>query len=483
MINIAIITMFYTSFGHRKISSYLSDEASKHLGRQVDIKIEEMSLSPSHLDATIMIDEEIKTTLEGFYAPFSGKYDIQYQLVGVNKDTIDINGTVLGTKDDFKLSGKGDVFEGKASFSGHYQEKVQRDIKVVLEQVDTAKVLKLLGEKPLFAGRVSLLAEVPLFSEFEKEGDIMIEIARGGVYLHNIKSLFGIQLPDDFMLQANGRVRLGSGKDTFWGDVNSTLADIQLKEGTFLEANEKISAKYHLGIKELSQLAFVTKKKYVGAFEAKGSLEYRKGIRFDGESDSLDGKLHYYFEKGQLEGFLKEVSLEKLLTMMAYPPIMIGTFNGKASYNTEDKIALINIESQNAHFQNSSLVQKIYQASGVDFSKERFSNTYFASSVENGLVSYDFKAENKSAYLSLLNTKMDASKNTITSDFNLKMQEEELSGQIYGSLKSPKVKINMGKFLKFKAKKEIDSFFGMGASDRLKKMNVEDIKGFLKGFF
>jgi len=289
------------------------------------------------------------------------------------------------------------------------------------------------------------------------------------------------------MLRSQGAIHLGNGKHTFRADVNTTLGDVRLQEGSFLEASQKIDAQYRLKIPDLSKLSFLTQKRYAGVFESQGAFAYLDGLRFDGESRSLGGKLNYYYEKQKLQGFLKGVSLSKLFQMLSYPTILIGEIEGKASYNTDDKIAIINIESNNTRFKNSSVIQKIYRTSGVDFSKELFTHTYFAASVEHAIVSYDFKAENKSSYVTLFNTRMDALKNMIQSDFDLKMQEQELSGKIYGSLKSPRVKLNIGKFLEFKATKEIDEFFGKGSTKRvkekLKDVSVEDVKGFIKGFF
>jgi len=471
--------MFYTSFGHEKISSYISQKASKALGREVELKIEEMSLSPSHLDATIMIDDRLKTKVKGFFYPFLGTYDIDYRLMGEYAGKVDINGTIEGKKEDFQIMGKGRALDGEVSFSGHYEPKAQKDIKVVLQEVSGAKLFLLLGRKPIFAGKVSLKADIPLYAAFEKYGDISIKTGRGGVYLKNIKALYGVQLPDDFTFSSHGDIHLEKGKHTFQGLVVSSIGEIEIKEGTLIEENKKIEAKYHLQIKDLATLAFVTKKRYAGEFVAKGTFLYHDGLRFDGESDSLGGKLSYSYEKEKISGVLETVSLSKLFKAMAYPPIMIGDINGKASYSLADKIAVINIKSREMHFQDNRMVRKIYRASGVDFSKELFTSTYFASSVEEGIVSYDFKAENRKSYLAISNAKMDAMANTIDADFDLKMQEEELSGKIYGSLKAPKIDLNIGKFLEFKAKKEIDEFFGKGTSKNVKK----NVKGLLKSFF
>ena len=166
---------------------------------------------------------------------------------------------------------------------------------------------------------------------------------------------------------------------------------------------------------------------------------------------------------------------------------MIGNIAGKMEYDLLHDIAIINLKSKQLKFRKTDLTQKILHASGVDFAREIFTQSYFSGGVEDSIVEYDFEAKNSQSIVRLTNTKMDATDNTINAHFDLAMQGEELSGEIYGSLKSPQVKPDVGKYIEFKAKKEIDNFFGMGTTqkvkEKLKEIDVEDIKGYLKGLF
>ena len=495
MINIVIVTMVYTSFGHSQISTVISSHLSKNLGHEVTIDIEDMSLTPSHLAATFLVNGALKTEVKGFWSPLDGRYDVSYHVTGKSivfdeinvEDDIDISGTFDGTMDEYIADGKGTALEGKVDFSLHHDSEYERDVKVKLEEVSTEKSFLLAGKKGLFAGKYSLNVDVPLFSEYERRGDIGIEIHHGGVYLRRIKEQFGIQLPNDFMLQGTGHIHLSDGQHTFDAKMQSKVLDFTVKEGTFTEANKKIRGLYNLDVHDLSKIQIVNIKGFAGVFSAEGEFEHIDALRFDGKSHSLEGEINYYFDKGKLNAKIQEASLAKLFYTMHYPVLMIGVIEGKIDYDMSDKIALININTKNARFQNSSAIQKIYTASGIDFSKEVFSNTFFASSIEEGIVSFDFKAESNTGYVTLFNTKMDSINNSISSDFDLKLQGEELSGEIHGSLKSPKVKLNIGKYLEFKAKKELDAFFGMGTSDKvkdkLKDVDTEKVKGFFKGFF
>ncbi len=495
MISAAVYYTLYTSGGHAKISSYISDQVSKEIGQKVTLKIEDIVFSPSQVDATFLINDALRAQVVGAISPLDKTYDIKYHLTGdkivyqnVNiKDKVDIKGSVSGIKDDFKLRGEGVALEGNVNFSLHHQPKKEKDIKLDLQKVNSAKVFELLGKKPLIGGMLTLTADLPLYSEFEKSGEVKVEIYRSGVYLKNIRQTYGLQLPDDFMLSGSGDIQLAVGQHTFNAKIESNVGNLSLERGRFIEVNKKLSALYTLDIAELSKLHFITKKRYGGKFVAQGELEYLDGLRLDGWSDSLDGKVSYYYEKGKLEAKLEALSLAKLFTAMHYPTIMIGDIYGKAEVDVYDNSAVINLRSKNLRFRRSSVIENIYKVSSVDISRELFSKTYFTASVERGIVFYDFKAENRGSYIYLSDAKMDSKYNTIETDFDVKMQGEEISGEIYGSLKSPKVKLDMGKYIEFKARKEIDEFFGMGTSDKVEKklnnVDMNDVEGFMKGFF
>jgi hypothetical protein len=476
--------MLHTQSGHTKLSSYLSTKVSKEVGKEIHINIQKMHLTPTYLDTTLMVEDKLQVKIVGSRSLF-GLYDIGYEIIG---EGIDINGTVKGEREDFLLVGKGALMMGMIDFSLHHQNRAQRDIMIDARQVDAAKLMLFLNQKPLLAGRFSLHADIPLYREYDKNGLLDISLHHGGVYLENVKSRFGVVLPSDFMVLADMHIVLASGEDTFEGKIKSSLGDVNLTQGRYIEANDKLNVHYMLAIPELSKLSFITKKYFSGRFHAKGEVEYIGGaLRFDGKSNSLDGILTYYFEKGKLEAKLQEASLSKVFEILHYPPIMIGTVHSDINYDIEANIALINMESMDASFANSSAVKKIKEASGVDLSQELFDRTYFAASVEDGIVSYDFKAQNKKGFLSLNDAKMDASKNTIMANFQMRLQEQELSGEISGSLKSPQVEIDIAKYIEFKAQKEIDGFFGRGVTESVKEnikgLNAKKVKRFLKSFF
>ncbi len=55
---------------------------------------------------------------------------------------------------------------------------------------------------------------------------------------------------------------------------------------------------------------------------------------------------------------------------------------------------------------------------------------------------------------------MDTNKSTINSYFDFKMQKQEFSGKVYGSIHDPEVNLNMQKLIRFQMDKQLDSMMG-----------------------
>ncbi len=475
--------LLYTQSGQGYIAKTLEKKLSAVVGRDISLEIENMALSPTHLDASMLVDGAMHLDLSGFRS-LTGAYDIGYRLRG---EDINISGQVEGLLTDFTLKGEGVFLDGVTHFSLRKKEELFEDVEVQMQHVDAAKFAQLLGELPLVASTFSLQAKLPKISASQKVGDVHIVLDRGGVYLQNIYKLFSKRLPSDFMMEGEGDIQVVDNTISFDAKVLSNIGRLTLQKGQYSEPNHTFKSHYMFETSTLEKFTFVTKKRYVGAFKTIGDASYHDSWRCKGSSESLKGSIAYIFEKEKWSTHFQDISLKRLLEMMGYPAIMIGDASGKANYDIKEKIAIVNMESPNMHFAANGMTKKILEKGDIDLSKELFTQTFFSGAVQGGVVSYDFSAKNDDALVALSDVKMDAHNNTIKANFALQLQGEELYGEIFGSLKHPQVSIDMSRYIKFKAQKEMDGFFGMGTTqkvkEQIKKIKPSAVKGFIKGFF
>ena len=145
----------------------------------------------------------------------------------------------------------------------------------------------------------------------------------------------------------------------------------------------------------------------------------------------------------------------------------------------------------------------IFNTTGIDMLKDTYSDSSFVGGYQNSVLSSTLKIDNGSdKHVYLTDTKMYSKTNSIQSKFEVKIAGEELYGGIYGTLKNPKVSIDMQKLLKYQLNKRLGAWLGTeqkedikqklnsvkeDVSKTLEEVDVESVKekakSFLKGFF
>ena len=70
---------------------------------------------------------------------------------------------------------------------------------------------------------------------------------------------------------------------------------------------------------------------------------------------------------------------------------------------------------------------------------------------------------------------MNSKTNAVTGEFDLFINEQELLGEIYGTLDDPKVNLDMSQLIRYQVNKKINNFFGTN-----KPLNKKNTKSKLK---
>jgi hypothetical protein len=355
-----------------------------------------------------------------------------------------------------------------------------------MKKIACDKALLLLKQKPLVAGVCSLQAEVPLWSDLEKTGEVNATLHRGGVYLRNVLERFALRLPDTIMIAGRGHLKLhNSGVHDFDANLSSNMGQFELFEGAYREVDRGLKAQYRLDIQELSDWQQLTKKRYSGAIETVGELAYHDNrLKIVGASDSLGGELRYRYDEGALEAHMQALSLSKMLHFFSYPAFMQGEIGGTGSYLFKNATGVFNLSGEHTGFKDASVTRRIAKSTGINLAKEDFATTGFSATLQDSIVAYDLEfLTEEGGFLRLYDAKMDATRNSIDAKFGLSLQDAEYYGSLTGSVDAPKVDLDLGRLLEFKAKQEMDAFFGAGTSQKLKSLDANKVKSFIKSFF
>ena len=284
----------------------------------------------------------------------------------------------------------------------------------------------------------------------------------------------------DFYLvgEANGTMKMVKfdGEGRIFSSLNKApLAIIKLKNGTINKSLKTVNCDYKFNVDNLTKM---TRSRYQGNIEILGKILYHKGLEIIGGTENLDGYANFRYKDDKTLIKLTSLSAEKLLYFLNYPAAIDAKINGDIDYYLADDIASIDLALKNINFTNCITTQNLYKVLKIDMKKNSFAYGKFKASLNKEHLTCDFKIQNKNSHLYLTNTYINQNKKTIKSLFDIKMQNQKISGKLYGPLYEPNIKINMGALLAFKVKQMINP-----ANSFDMKSKLDCIKGVADGLF
>ncbi len=500
LLSFLTILFFYflnTSIGHANLGYLVEGYLSKKTFN--DIKVHSLDLRKyPHIVMDITVNGTSNVLLEGKVDKY--KIDMDYHLKGkafkFNNfylgDNIDVQGSLYGPFSKLLVEGKGRAFDGNVVYGFTKIPTQIRDMNIMLEDVDSQKVLKFLKKPLIVEGKLDVDATFKAFSKYKKRGQAKIVMSHALMPDVAPKVPFSLHTTIDFDDIAYKYV----------GKIDSKIGNLIVTKGEYHQSRKVAQANYELHLKDLAYFEKFLKHKYIGGLDANGSVVYDNGLLVKGYTHKFGGKLEYVYNQKNIDLKLKEVYLERLLKQFSYPIVIRSNVSGTITYNMKDKIVLMDTMLHKTRFVQTKMTKMIYDTIGVNLLSGEYDKSTFTGGYQNNLLSSELKIDDGKNHLYLVDTKMNAKNNKVNSKFELKMQGQEIYGDIYGTLKNPKVSVDMRKILKYQMNKQMGAWLGTQNSEvvkkelksvkkdvtkKLKEIDVDDVtqtaKSILDGFF
>ena len=454
-----IFYLFFTELGHKSLGFLIGEYLSKKTYNKMVVSNFNLDNYPQ-LILDIKVNDTAMVHLEG--TADGHKVDMSYHLQGEQYrwnnflvDTpVDVKGRLKGLASNLMVEGRGRVFDGNVSFHFVKIPKKMKDMDVLLTSVKSKEVLKFLKQEPLIIGRVNIKSQFNIFSKYERDGIAKITMSRA--FMPSVAPYV------PFKLQST----IGF-KDMAYridGKIDSDIGSLEIKDGYYHKIRKEGHGEYLLHLDELSYFDEILKHRYMGSLDTNGSIFYRDNhLRVEGVTDKFDGELNYLYSKKILTLQLRKVSLEKLLKQLNYPTLLTAKVDGKVEYNLEDKIMLIDTKLREARFKRTKMTDMVLAAAKIDMLADVYDDSSFVAGYQNEQLTAVVKIDNKINHIYLNNATLNRKRNTIDSDFELRMNGQEIFGRITGSLKHPSVTVDMKRLIKDQIEKKIDALFGKGS--------------------
>ena len=168
-----------------------------------------------------------------------------------------------------------------------------------------------------------------------------------------------------------------------------------------------------------------------------GTVKYNGTYNIHGLSKTFNGITEFDYDEKYLNIDLDKVSFKYIMNLFPYPALLDAQTTGKIQYDFTKEDLKIKAKLHNAKFSYAEVMDTIYHKSGVNMLKETFTNSTLDVTYHNKTILGNLFMNNKESHLSLINTQIDTKRNTINAYFDIKMQQKEFSGKVYGSLDHP----------------------------------------------
>ena len=465
--------LFNTASGDQHLRNFASHTLSQKSGLNVVVTSIDLNQYPE-IVIKMQIEKKAKITLTGTLTLIS--LDMDYTLISECivtdiceiDDNIHVNGRVNGSYSRMVIQGEGEALDGNVTYHFiKFTDKVE-DLSLLLRKVNSTKLFTLMGYHELFKGKADIDVHFKLMEKDNRQGSFVYDVKDS-----NISGL-------PFHLHAE--VKIDGVQHTFHSHISSPFMKLDIQEGHYNQDKKLAKANYTLDIQDLLHFEPLLGYSYLGPFYATGEMLYNNHLIITGHSQSFKGMLDYFFEKDGLYVDLDDVSYKKFMEIFPFPSMLSANVRGHLYYNFIEKTLVLNANLYHAKVIHRTLVKNLHRKSTVNLKKETFQQSRMDASYHDGLLVGDLRLENKQGHLYLNQLAIDFDESSIDTYFDVKLQDQEFAGEIYGSLEDPKVNLQLQKLIKYQMSKQMNDVMGEDVSKAISQLPMEGMaKGMAAG--
>lgn len=378
-------------------------------------------------------------------------------------DDINLSGQLSGPYNRLYVAGQGLAMEGKVNYSGTKIKDTVEDLRLDFQNIHALKLFTLLGLPKLPSGKANLKAQFNILSETKKQGHLTYNLHHG-----KYKTL---------PLELHANFDVNDARITFTSNAVLSTADINISKGTYNLDTNISNAFYEVRTDDLAPIKPLIGK-YMGPFNSSGEISYKdKHFQIRGLSNTFDGMIDYFYKENDAMLYidLDKVSLNRLMGLFSYPKMLEAEVVGNINYDYNKETLLVKTKLNNTKFLNSDLVEMINDKSGVNLRKELFTDSSLNASYHDKVLHGNIMLKNNQSHVYLTNTQVDEKRDLVNAYFDIKMQGQAFSGKVYGSLKKPKINLNMQKLIRYQMDKQLDTYMGKSNRKMMESIPMGDV--------
>ena len=380
-----------------------------------------------------------------------------------------LDGTIKGTKEKLVVKGKSDVASSDTKFEAQLKDFKPVNVEASIKKLKLKKVLYMLNQPYYIDGELDLKADISDLRSGSLKGKVSTSIKKGVINSKYLTKTYEFKspMPRTTFNSTTTTVLDGDIADTKV-DFNSDLANLDIKRARFNINDASFKSDYIANIPNLDKLYFISQQHMKGGIIANGNISKAKDLDFTMHTKIAGGVIDAKLHNDNFSADLKSVQTMGLLRMLIYPEIFKATLDAKIDYDLASSKGVFTGDIVDGNFANNKTFNLIKQYTKFDMYRESFNGDIDAViNKEKIIASLDLRS--KQASIKAKKAKLDTKKQTIDSDIIFQAKKNTITANLSGDINSPKVKVDLEKFMKSKAGEEVNEVINKEINKLFKK--------------
>lgn len=365
--------------------------------------------------------------------------------------TFTTSGKVNMSAGEIAVNGITDIFKSDSNYTLKIKDSKPQAVNVNIKNAQIQNLLELVNQPKYANGLLNIDMDIKNADVNNLEGVILTKISKGLVNNKVVNKAFEQKLKAPLNFTGDIKTKLESTEAISNVKVNTTMANLAMKELVYDIAKLSLNSDYTLDVKDLSKLYDVIAKKMKGALILNGTIKQdAQNLKVDGVSSLLGGTFNFDLNNDDFKAKIKDIEVKQALEMMYYPVVFDSKSDLTMDYNLATKQGQVVGGLINGRFLNNKYSNIINTFAKFDLTKEVYENVSLNSKINKSEINTFIDMQSKYTQIKVPSSTLNTEKNSINALVQTTIKKISFDTTVKGSLTSPKVKVDTKAFLKSK---------------------------------
>ncbi|QKF67909.1 hypothetical protein AVENP_2383 [Arcobacter venerupis] len=438
-----------------------------------------IDLLSNKIESDYKIDVKNLSKLEGL---FSKKLNGEFST----------NGNIKSADDIVEIDGTSNIFESTTKFDTKLKDFKPSSFEFSIENAKLEKLLQMLNE-PIYAlGDLNIQGDIKNANLDKLDGTISSKITNASIVNEVANTVFKENLQEKVNFDLNVNTNLVPNQAVSKATLQTTLGNLTTQKSVYDFGDKSFDSDYLLNLPSLEKMKNFLKINLRGKMDINGNISNKNDIfLLNGKSNTLGGNLDFNLNNNKLNANLKNVDIQELLNMLAYPKIFDSKGTFVLDYDLLVKKGELKGNLLNGHFLPNDFSMILDKLAKFDLTKEVYETFDINSQINDKVLTSDLLMKSVNTQIDIKDSILDLEQKQIDAKINATIKDKTFVVGVNGETSHPKISFNTKDLIKEEINKQLEKkkdkieeklnkvLGGNSEDDKAKKL-IENLKFLIK---